>query len=371
MGDPAMKPFAQSLKPGLAGLAVIVAAMAAGILWPAADRASGNGALLASEGLSDHGAEPAAGEAKDAVPGPARLWLREWPNTDFNRHSVDLVEIQDGGPPRDGIPSIDDPLFVPVSEARGLTETEPLISLEIAGDARAYPLSILMWHEIVNDVVGGVPVAVTYCPLCNASVVFEREFEGRLLDFGTTGKLRLSDLVMYDRQTESWWQQFTGEAIVGAMTGQMLARRPARMESFSRFKARFPEGKVLIPNNPHMRDYGANPYRGYDTLSRPWLYDGRLPEGIEPMARVVTIGHQAWSLRLLREKGRIEHDGYVMTWEPGQNSALDSPVIARGRDVGNVVVQKRTPDGLVDAVHGIDFAFAFHAFFPDGVIHTR
>ena len=103
-----------------------------------------------------------------------------------------------------------------------MSETEPVIGLVVNGDARAYPLKILIWHEIVNDTVGGVPVTVTYCPLCNSAIVFERTVDGRVLDFGTTGKLRNSDLVMYDRQTESWWQQFSGTAIVGAMTGTKL-----------------------------------------------------------------------------------------------------------------------------------------------------
>ena len=141
------------------------------------------------------------------------FWAGEWPNTDFSRHSVDLAEIMSGGPPKDGIPSIDDPRFVPVSEVTDLTDTEPVIGVTVNGEARAYPLGIITRHEIVNDTIGGVPVTVTYCPLCNSSIVFDRRVDGQVLDFGTTGKLRNSDLVMYDRQTESWWQQFSGKEI--------------------------------------------------------------------------------------------------------------------------------------------------------------
>jgi hypothetical protein len=148
-------------------------------------------------------------------------WRAEWPQTDFSRHSVPFEEIISGGPPKDGIPSIESPSFVTAAEA-DLPGEEPVIGLVLDGDARAYPLRILMWHEIVNDEVGGVPVAVTYCPLCNTGIVFDRRIEGRVLEFGTTGKLRKSDLVMYDRQTESWWQQFLGEAIVGELTGTWL-----------------------------------------------------------------------------------------------------------------------------------------------------
>lgn len=300
-----------------------------------------------------------------------REWRAEWPRTDFSRHAVPLEEIISGGPPKDGIPAIDDPVFAPAAEIADLPPTEPVIGFAVGGDARAYPLRVMMWHEIVNDTVGGVPVAVTYCPLCNAAIAFDRRVGGRVLDFGTTGKLRHSDLVMYDRQTESWWQQFTGRAIVGEMTGAKLEMLPVRLESFARFRARHPEGKVLLPPNPEARPYGINPYRGYDRAGRPFLYRGDLPAGIAPLARVVAVGDRAWSLELLRERGRIEDGDLLLTWEPGQASALDAEVIAEGWDVGNVTVQRRTAGGLEDVVHDVTFAFVFHAFHPEGVLQTE
>ena len=299
-----------------------------------------------------------------AIASPGR-WVREWPQTDFSQTSVAFEEIESGGPPKDGIPSIDDPQFIAVSAQQELTPTEPVIGLAINGEARAYPLRILTWHEIVNDTVGGVPIAVTYCPLCNAAIVFERTVAGEVTEFGTTGKLRNSDLVMYDRQTESWWQQFLGEAIVGERTGARLKLVPARLESWENFSARFPDGQVLVPNNPVMRPYGANPYVGYDTLSRPFLYDGEMPEGIEPMKRVIAVGDEAWSLDLLREKGTIESGDLVLTWTPGQNSALDTRSISKGREVGNVLVQRRGPDGLADVPYDVTFAFVLHVFRPE------
>jgi len=342
------------------GLAILLGVAALTIaVWPRSTNGAGNG--------TGAGGDAEAGK----IPAVAAYWTTEWPRTDFSRHSIDLKEIRSGGPPKDGIPPIDKPKFIAISEVRGVVGTEPVISIRIGNDARAYPLSVLMWHEIVNDTVGGVPVAVTFCPLCNAAMVFDRRLDGRVLDFGTTGKLRHSDLVMYDRQTESWWQQFLGEAIVGELTGKRLKFLPARVESIARFKKRFPGGRYLVPNDPYKRRYGANPYAGYDALDRPFLYQGPLPPNLPPLARVVSIGKQAWSLDLVRRKKRIEHGDYVITWEPGQNSALDSAVIGEGRDIGNVVVQKKTADGLVDAVHGIDFAFAFYAFHPDGVITVR
>jgi hypothetical protein len=298
-----------------------------------------------------------------------RTWRTEWPRTDFSRHAVDFAEIRSGGPPKDGIPAIDHPRLVDVDDVKDLADNEPVVGLMVGDEARAYPARILIWHEIVNDTVGGVPVAVTFCPLCNSAAVFDRRVDGRVLDFGTTGKLRHSDLVMYDRQTESWWQQFTGAAIVGAMTGARLAALPARFESFANFRARAPRGKVLAPSDARARRYGINPYVGYDSAARPFLYTGGLPSGIAPMARVVAVGNEAWSLDLLRSRGRIERDGLVLTWAPGQASALDTARIADGRDVGNVIVQRRTPEGMTDAVHDVVFAFVFHAFHPDGRLH--
>ncbi|MCH7555300.1 MAG: DUF3179 domain-containing protein [Proteobacteria bacterium] len=309
--------------------------------------------------------------ASVAQAAPGERWQYEWPKTDFTIASVDLADIFSGGPPKDGIPSIDDPSFVPVDEA-DLPDIEPVIGFGVGDDMRAYPLRVLMWHEIVNDVVGGVPVAVTFCPLCNASMVFDRRVDGQVLDFGTTGKLRHSDLVMYDRQTESWWQQFLGEAIVGSMTGKRLKLLPARIESFAKFRARAPHGKVLIPGFSMLRRYGNNPYEGYDSLSSPWLYRGDMPANIAPLARVVTVAGEAWSLDLLRQMRIIETGDMVITWEPGQASALDTATIANGFDIGNVVVQRKAADGtLEDIAYGVDFAFAFSAFYPDGTIHLE
>ena len=305
--------------------------------------------------------------------GPAmakpEFWKPAWPKTDFSKHSVAFEEIMSGGPPKDGIPSIDDPKFVPLAEAKDLAATEPVVSFRIGDDARAYPLRILIWHEIVNDTVGGVPVSVTYCPLCNSAIVFDRRIDGRVLDFGTTGKLRNSDLVMYDRQTESWWQQFTGTGIVGEFDGRILKFLPSRVESFARFTERHASGRVLVPNNPRMRPYGANPYQGYDSAARPFLYRGDFPEGIAPMAYVVKVGKEAWPLDLIRKQGELIAGDIRLRWVAGQNSALDSGVIAEGRDIGNLIVERRDGDKWKDEVHDLTFAFVFHAFVPDGTLH--
>lgn len=311
--------------------------------------------------------------SKDREKKPDYSHLRgEWPVTDFEKASVPVAQILSGGPPRDGIRSIDDPKFVPARLIRDISDTEPVISVKLGGDVKAYPFRILIQHEIVNDIVGGLPIAVTYCPLCNSAFVFARQIGGRAVEFGTTGRLYNSNLVMYDRLTESWWAQFTGEAIVGELTGAQLHRLPARIESFAKFRARNPMGDVLVPPDNPRRSYGLTPYAGYDSLRRPWFPVAELPKGLSPMARVVTVGDRAWSLRYVRKKGPIEtDDGLVISWERGQNSVLDKRKISRGADVGNVLVQQRTADGLLDVAYGVDFAFAFQSFYPDGIIVTK
>ncbi len=296
---------------------------------------------------------------------------REFPKADFSITAVDWSEVRSGGVSRDRIPAIDRPQTVSLAEAaETLTPTEPVVGLVINGEARAYPLRVLIWHEIANDELGGVPVAVTYCPLCNTAVVFDRRLENQVLDFGTTGRLRNSDLIMYDRQTETWWQQFLGQAIIGTLTGAELAMLPARLESFENFSARAPQGTVLVGDAA--RPYGRNPYVDYDTSPRPFLYSGPMPEGIAPLARVVRVGEQAWSLRFLRAKGEVASGDLRFSWTPGQNSALDTATIAQGVDVGNVVVQRRDADGnWQDVPYSVDFAFAFAAFYPDAPIHME
>jgi len=321
----------------------------------------------------------------------AEAWRDEWPRTDFTRHTAPLSEIE-SNLARDSISSIDDPRFLAVSEVmieqgdekvfppqRGryrrsmsddtfsLSLQDPVISFEINGDARAYPLRIMMFHEIVNDRVGGEPVAVTYCPLCNTAIVLKRTLDGEPVEFGTTGKLRHSDLVMYDRKTHSWWQQFTGRAIVGERAGERLERIAARLESYEHFIRRFPHGKVLAAPRDSNAPYGKNPYFQYDSARRPFLYRGKTPEGIAPLARVVAVNGTAYALALVQEKGVIEEDGYKISWTAGQASALDTHNIADGKDVGNIVVQQKQPDGLWrDVPYDVTFAFAFHAFEPEG-----
>jgi hypothetical protein len=294
-----------------------------------------------------------------------QAWVREWPDTDFQQTTIDdWSEVISGGPPKDGIPALTGPDFIPAADETRIDGREPVITVEIEGETpRAYPIRYLTWHEIVNDTVGDRPIAVTFCPLCNSGITFDRRVAGGVLEFGVSGKLRHSDMIMYDRQTESWWQQAIGEAVAGELTGTELERLPTWMESWSEFTARNPEGLVMAePDYP--RDYGRNPYVKYDSSQRPFLYRGENPpHDIPPLVRVVAIDGQAWPLTRLAEEGRIAEAGHVLSWSEGQASALDTARIADARDVGTVRVRDAQGN---DVAHDVMFAFAFHAFWPEG-----
>ncbi len=292
------------------------------------------------------------------------FWQHEWPNTDFSQRSVDWIEIMSGGPPRDGIPAIDGPSFIAVGDETRIGATEPVVAVEIDGETpRAYPIRYLTWHEIVNDVVGDLPIAVTFCPLCNSAITFDRRVEGAVLSFGVSGKLRNSDMIMYDRETESWWQQAIGEGVVGVHTGTELTALPTWMESWAEFSARNPDG--LVMDEPRAaRAYGQNPYVGYDSLRSPFLYSGENPpHDIPPLVRVVRVGDRAWPLTRMAEIEEVTEAGVTISWRSGQSSALDSRAISAGRDVGTIRVRD---DAGNDLPHDVMFAFAFHAFWPDG-----
>lgn len=280
--------------------------------------------------------------------GPSALTDRD--NGDLPSPQIDLEALVSGGPPPDGIPAIDAPKFRSIEDAElSLDETEPVIVVDIDGDARAYPVEIMMWHEIVNDVVGGVPVAITYCPLCNSAVTYERTINDVAVTFGTSGELYASALVMYDRSTESLWTHFDGRAIAGVLTGHKLEPVSSPLLAWSEFKAVHPDGRVLSRDTGFSRQYGRNPYYGYDDPDTPPFF---LRSDVDERATVkqrvvgVEIGGEAVAFPLDEIRGgearatvaSVGDTPIVIFWLAGQNSALEDADTSKGRDVGSVGV---------------------------------
>ncbi len=256
---------------------------------------------------------------------------------------VAFDEIRSGGPPPDGIPPIDQPEFVGAGDVDFLADSEPVLALDGDGDARAYPVQIMTWHEIVNDTVGGVPTTVTYCPLCNSAVAYDRRLGDRVLDFGTSGLLYNSALVMYDRQTETLWSHFTGEGIIGELTGAELQSFPLATVSWQTWRDANPDGLVLSRDTGFTRDYGSNPYPGYDDVDGvPFLFEGEVDGRYTALTRIVGIerGDAALGIPLVDLQdagvvtGVIDGTPLVAWWAAGTNSALDAADIASGNDVG-------------------------------------
>jgi len=284
---------------------------------------------------------------------PSRL-QRGWPDTNFCNNQIDFDSVISGGPGKDGIPAVNNPEMQTVEQAQEwLNPNSPVIAVEIDGDARAYPHAILMWHEIANDEIAGIPVAVTFCPLCNSSIIFDRRVDGQVLEFGVSGNLRNSDMIMFDRQTESWWQQFTGEGIVGDFNETLLDIIPSQVIGFGQFAERFPDGQVMSRETGFRRSYGSNPYTNYDSSSRPFLFRGDVDSRLPATERVLAgeIGGEpiAYPFSTLFEElvinDTVGGEDIVAFWQPGVASSLDRSVIDQSQDVGTANIYSRVVDG--------------------------
>lgn len=351
---------------------------------------------------------------------PAEPLAQNIPGFDTNteKRSIDLDELIDGGPGKDGIPSVDNPAFVSQEEASNWIEPkEPVIALEIEGEARAYPIQILIWHEIANDELGGVPIAVTFCPLCYSAIVFDRRIEGEVHEFRVSGMLRHSDMIMYDLKTESLWQQFSGEALVGDYTGKELNIIPSQLISFQQFKNSYPDAQVLSRETGHRRNYGENPYAGYDDIDNtPFLLDrDELTDKLPPMEKVIGVRAgeftRGYPYSVTLEKhvihDEINDEPIVIFHLDGMASAMDNRRIHQSRDDGATgvfspvvvgekleftwadgnVMDKQTEstwnisgkatsgplegEQLETKTFGDYFAFAWMVFYPDTEIVTQ
>ena len=311
---------------------------------------------------------------------------------DAGRATIPVEDILSGGPPPQGIPALgfggdyagaagpsSAPQFVtPAAAAAWLDDEEPVITLSLGGESRAYPLQVLTWHEIVNDTLGGVPVAVTFCPLCNSALAFDRripldtegeaavravnpeagfeepsrnfrsELEGELeavlpVTFGVSGLLYNSNMLMFDTASSTLWSQLTGEGAVGTLSGTQLVRYPAQIVSFGEFRAAFSDALVLSRETGFNRDYGRNPYVGYDRADEPpFLFSGELDGRLPPKERVITFERAgdaaAFPFAALQEarvvNTEVGGEPVAVFWQEGTTSALDASAIAGSEDVG-------------------------------------
>ncbi len=282
----------------------------------------------------------------------------DW-GTEWGLRIVDFAEISQGAG-RDAIPAISGPLYVSILEASDYyTDNVPMVQVNVNGDVRAFPLEIMTWHEIVNDTIGGMPVTVTFCPLCNTAIAFESQIGEEVYKFGVSGLLRNSDLIMYDRNTESLWQQSSGRAIVGRMAGARLTYVPATVVTLGQLRFAYPDALVMSRDTGWARSYGQNPYRGYDNPESGGPYTfffdrDTIDERLPPAERVVSIEGPsgaaiAYSWSALSGEG-VLHDSFdgidlVVFWTPGAISILDSGIMRDAREVGTTAVFESSLDG--------------------------
>ncbi len=376
------------LRPVLSVVLLIAVALAVAALASACDEdsATGDRGLIPSTSPTLQPTLPPALATNTPMPGtfevidgvnvyaeipPLSVNISQWRETEFRRWTVDPDEIVSGGPGRNGIPPIYQPHFIPILEAATLewmTGDHPVAVVEVNNDARAYPLGILTFHEVVNDIVGGQPVLVTYCPLCYTTLAFNRTVDGVELNFGTTGNVRTSNLIMWDDHTESWWQQADGQAIVGDAAGQRMEYIPAYTTSFREFARSYPEGRVLSPasGDPEFWPvYGGSQYFGYDAPNNPPSYFfGQVDERLSPKERIlgVEIGDEvvAFPFARLRQvqvvNTEIGGEPVVIFWKPGTRSALDEESIAESHDPGSAAAfSRRHGDRILEFEAAGDF----------------
>ena len=310
---------------------------------------------------------PGVPAATPPLPAALSATFSDWPNTDFTRTTVNLGEVSRGCPVRDCIPALDAQDAVTIPSARGgharfapatavsYAPRLPVAVVTVGSVTKAYPLHILTWHEVVNDTFGDLPVVVSFCPLCNTAISFDRRVQGRTLDFGVSGNLRNSDLIMWDRQTESWWQQATGEGIAGANAGQRLRPLSTTVVSFADFARAHPDGLVLTEDTGLGREYGINPYEGYDGSSRPFLFSGKIDPRLPGLERVVALGRDGdgtavamSALAPLKVVNlTVEQVPIAVFWAAGTVSVLDAQSIENAKDIGSAAAYLAELDGRV------------------------
>lgn len=276
---------------------------------------------------------------------------------------IPVDEILSGGPPRDGIPAINEPKFESAGEADWLRDKDRVLALVIQGQARAYPIRILNWHEIVNDKVGDQRFAVTYCPLCGTGVVFAANIANTSLQFGVSGLLYNSDVLLYDRNTESLWSQIMGKAVAGKLKGTLLPQIPVTHTSWKDWVKNHPDTMVLSRDTGSRRNYRNSPYAGYEKTRRLYFkVSHKSPANYHPKERVIGVeinGHfKAYPYKELSKNGKAEFtDSFA-----GSNLKISWNEEAQSGNITNT-------DGKALPVIS-SYWFAWFTFHPDTEIYT-
>lgn len=293
----------------------------------------------------------------------AWLGFRKIPTTTFDltRHSVPLDQLVDGGPGKDGIPAILTPTFTFASDARFLRDEDRVLGLAAGQEAKAYPVKILNWHEIVNDAIGGEAVVVTYCPLCGTGMAFTAKVQGRTHTFGVSGLLYQSDLLMYDHQTESLWSQVGMHAVAGPLTGQKLTPMFLEHTIWKDWLAAHPSTVVLSTKTGSFRNYDRDPYAGYGESSELFFDTTHIDSRYHPKEWVIGIEIQGVTkaypfleLKKVSTPVTDQVNGQRVTVRYNAASRSASVVDEQGKPIPSVT----------------SFWFAWYAFHPDTLVFT-
>lgn len=270
-------------------------------------------------------------------------------------------KVISGGPPKDGIPSIDNPQFIPISEVDYIKDNELVLALEYKGEIKVYPFQILVFHEIVNDIVAGDPLAITYCPLCGTGIAYNREVGGEVLEFGVSGKLFNSNMLMYDRNTDSLWTQIDGLAVEGPLIGHELQAIGINTVLWSEWAHNHPEALVLSQDTGYDRQYGDDPYGDYYVTSDIWFPTENKDTSISPKEVIygIEIGD--------RHKAYLEED--ILTQAPFEDEFAGVSLLVERSDSGEITMTNL--DANEEIIFERGFWFSWYAFHPETLVYGK
>jgi len=303
-------------------------------------------------GSSDGGSTTTVGNSAQESSGVPAFLERSFPNTDFSDSATNLNGILSGGPGKDGIPSVDNPEFIPIDQTSASDDVQAIVVEKVGGQRRAYPYNILNWHEIVNDEVDGTPIAVTFCPLCGSAVVYNRNTPAGVSEFGVSGALIEGNMVMYDRLTESLWQQSTGVSLAGEQRDAELELEPFQLLSVGEIKNLYPNAEIMTDDTGISRDYNRNPYSGYDE-DDSFIFDPSTKDNAFPLKEIFAItNHEELSVAI-----------QWLELEDGVSYTVDNGVVS------DLTVTKENGELKIVTETGEELPFYFEMWFSWAVQH--